>query len=327
MRASSPQTIGIIELGYRSIRKFFFEHPMSTYAAALAYRGLFGLFPFVLILVVLVGALGLPESVEELIEQGRSESSQYVPQQLEPAIERGKEQLQPLQRMVEQAQKQAGGGLLVLGVAVALWSISALAGTLTEAFNAAYEVPETRRWWKVSALSLAFGPVLAFMVIVSVVLMLIGPQLVEPIAGLVGLDELLVSLWGWLRFPIALSLLALVLSLVYRFGPDAKQRFRTVVLGAALAVVLWAISSVGFSFYLANFANYGVTYGSLGAAVGLLFYLYLCASVVLLGAEVNAAIFQSVTDMAEQSGKPTLDDEALETHRMGMNVEGGEDGR
>jgi membrane protein len=327
MRASSPQTIGIIELGYRSIRKFFFEHPMATYAAALAYRGLFGLFPFVLILVVLVGALGLPESVEELIEQGRSESSQYVPQQLEPAIERGKEQLQPLQRMVEQAQKQAGGGLLVLGVAVALWSISALAGTLTEAFNAAYEVPETRRWWKVSALSLAFGPVLAFMVIVSVVLMLIGPQLVEPIAGLVGLDELFVSLWGWLRFPIALSLLAVVLSLVYRFGPDAKQRFRTVVLGAALAVVLWAISSVGFSFYLANFANYGVTYGSLGAAVGLLFYLYLCASVVLLGAEVNAAIFQSVTDMAEQTGKPTLDDETLETHRTEMNVEGGEDGR
>jgi membrane protein len=60
--------------------------------------------------------------------------------------------------------------------------------------------------------------------------------------------------------------------------------------------VLWAISSVGFSFYLANFANYGVTYGSIGAAVGLLFYLYLCASVVLLGAELNAAIYHQPTD-------------------------------
>src|SRR5215208_7345040 len=160
MRGGRQEKSRIVRVGERSVRNFFSEHPMATYAAALAYRGLFGLFPFVLILVVLVGALGLPESVEELIEQGRSESSQYVPQQLEPAIERGKEQLQPLQRMVEQAQKQAGGGLLVLGVAVALWSISALAGTLTEAFNAAYEVPETRRWWKVSTLSLAFGPVL-----------------------------------------------------------------------------------------------------------------------------------------------------------------------
>jgi membrane protein len=317
MRASSPQRAGIIELGNRSIRKFF-EHPMSTYAAALAYRGLFGLFPFVLILVVLVGVLGLPESVQGLIEQGRSESSQQVPEQLEPVVERGREQIQPLERMIEQAQKQAGGELLFFGVALALWSISALAGTLTEAFNAAYEVPETRRWWKVSALSWAFGPVLALMVIVSVGLMLIGPGLVERIAELVGLDEVFVSLWGWLRFPIALALLAVVLSLVYRFGPDAKQRFRTVVLGAVLAVVLWAISSIGFSFYLANFANYGVTYGSLGAAVGLLFYLYLSASVVLLGAEVNAAIYHSGPDGSVQAEKPGSDHEATDAQSKRM---------
>src|SRR3712207_1572560 len=174
------------------------------------------------------------------------------------------------------------------------WSTSALARTLTEAFNAAYEITETRPGWKRFALSLAFGPVLALVVLVSVVLMLIGPRLVERIAEVVGLDEVFVFLWGWLRFPVALFLLAVVLSLVYRYGPDAKQRFRSVVLGAALAVGLWAISSVGFSFYLANFANYGVTYGSLGAAVGLLLYLYLCASVVLVGAEVNAAIYQAL---------------------------------
>jgi membrane protein len=314
LRASSPQRAGIIELGYRSIRKFF-EYPTSTYAAALAYRGLF---PFVLILVVLVGVLGLPESVQGLIEQGRSESSQQVPEQLEPVVERGREQIQPLERMIEQAQKQAGGELLFFGVALALWSISALAGTLTEAFNAAYEVPETRRWWKVSALSWAFGPVLALMVIVSVGLMLIGPGLVERIAELVGLDEVFVSLWGWLRFPIALALLAVVLSLVYRFGPDAKQRFRTVALGAVLAVVLWAISSIGFSFYLANFANYGLTYGSLGAAVGLLFYLYLSASVVLLGAEVNAAIYHSGPDGSVQAEKPGSDHETTDAQSRRM---------
>jgi len=295
MRVSSPQRSEIIEVGERAIRKFF-EHRMSTYAAALAYRGLFGLFPFALILVVLAGALGLADLLKGAIDHASAVSSQHVPQHLEPVIERGKEQIQPLESMIEQAQKQAGGELLFFGVALALWSISALAGTLTEAFNAAYEVPETRRWWKVSALSLAFGPVLALMVIVSMGLMLIGPGLVERIAELVGLDEVFVSLWGWLRFPIALLLLAVVLSLVYRFGPDAKQRFRSVVVGAALAVVLWAISSMGFSFYLANFANYGLTYGSLGAAVGLLFYLYLCASLVLLGAELNAAIYHPPTD-------------------------------
>jgi membrane protein len=119
----------------------------------------------------------------------------------------------------------------------------------------------------------------------------------------VGLDELFVRLWGWLRFPVALSLLAVVLSVIYRFGPNAKQRFRSIVVGAALAVLLWTISSVGFAFYLAEFADYGATYGSIGAAVGLLFYLYLCASVVLFGAELNAAIYHTAANTGSKERK------------------------
>src|SRR5215208_2668050 len=296
MRGVAQEKSGIIDLGERTIRAFFFEHPMATYAAALAYRSLFGLFPFVLILVVLVGALGFPDFIDRAMDQAHAQSSRYVPQQLEPVVEPAREQVKPLLGMIERAEQQAGGKLLFVGVAVALWSVSAVARTLTEAFNVAYQVAETRRWWKQLVLSLAFGPVLALVVIVSVTLMLIGPQLVGSIAELANLDELFVRLWGWLRFPVALLLLAVVLSVVYHFGPNARQRYRSVVPGAALSVVLWAISSVGFSFYLANFANYGVTYGSLGAAVGLLFYLYVCASVVLFGAELNAAIYHHVTD-------------------------------
>jgi membrane protein len=312
------QEIGIIELGERSIRKFF-EHRMTTYAAALAYRGLFGLFPFVLILVVLAGLLGFTDIFDRLVDQTGSEPTQQVPQQLEPVVERGREQIQPLERMIEQARRQAAGELLFFGIAVALWSTSALARTLTEALNAAYEIAETRAGWRRFALSWSFGPIFALVVVVSVGLMLIGPRLVERIAEVVGLDEVFVFLWGWLRYPVALLLLAVVLSLVYRFGPDARQRFRSVGRGAALAVVLWAISSVGFSFYLANFANYGVTYGSLGAAVGLLFYLYLSASVVLLGAEVNAAIYHAFPDeMLEAELHGNLDNDTTGSRRRRM---------
>jgi membrane protein len=286
---------GIVGLVVRSVRNFYFEHPMATYAAALAYRGLFGLFPFLFILVVLLGALGFPDFFDRAMDQASAQSSRYVPQQLEPVVEPAREQVQPLLGMIERAEKQAGGNLLFFGVAVALWSVSAVARTLTEAFNVAYQVTETRRWWKQLLLSLAFGPILALVVIISVVLMLIGPQLVGSIAEVVNLDELFVRLWGWLRFPVALLLLAVVLSVVYHFGPNARQRYRSVLPGAAFSVVLWAISSVGFSIYLANFADYGVTYGSIGAAVGLLLYLYICASVVLLGAELNAAIYHPLT--------------------------------
>ena len=269
---------------------------MATYSAALAYRGLFGLFPFLLLLVVLVGALGITDYLNTAMDSASTQPYQHVPQQLEPVVEPAREQVQPLLGMLERAEKRAGGDLLIFGVGIALWSVSAIARTLTEAFNVAYEVAETRNQWKQLALSLAFGPVLALVVLVSVALMLIGPQLVGAVAELVGLDELFVGLWGWLRFPAALFLLGVVLTVVYRFGPNARQRFRSVVPGAALAVTLWTISSLAFSFYLATFANYGLTYGSIGAAVGLLFYLYLCASVVLFGAELNAAIYRPVTN-------------------------------
>src|ERR671918_401065 len=286
-------------------------------AVAQEKSGIFDLFPFVLILVVLVGALGLPDFFDRAMDQARAQSSRYVPQQLEPVVEPAREQIQPLLAMIERAEKQAGGNLLYFGVGVALWSVSAVARTLTEAFNVAYQVDETRRWWKQLALSLAFGPILALVVIVSVALMLIGPQLVGSIADVVNLDEVFVRLWGWMRFPVALILLAVVLSVVYHFGPNARQRFRSVVPGAALCVVLWAISSVGFSIYLANFADYGVTYGSIGAAVGLLLYLYLCASVVLLGAELNAAIYHPLTaDTLEQ-----MDESSRERYRGGQERE------
>ena len=310
IRALRTERIGIIALGASSLRNFFFEHPMATYAAALAYRGLFGLFPFLLILVVLASALGFSDFFDRAVEHARARSAEQVPQQLEPVVEQGREQLQPLVGMVERAEQRASSELLYFSIAVALWSVSAVARTLTEAFDIAYQVTETRPWWKGLLLSLVFGPFLALMVIVSVALMLIGPQVVEGFASLVGLADAFVSLWTWLRFPVALSLLAMVLSVVYRYGPDTRLRFRSVVVGAALAVVLWAISSVGFSIYLANFANYGVTYGSLGAAVGLLFYLYLSASVVLLGAEVNAAIYHALPDEISEAQLPgTRDNE------------------
>jgi membrane protein len=107
-----------------------------------------------------------------------------------------------------------------------------------------------------------------------------------------GLDEAWVALWAWLRFPVALFLLVAVLSVVYRFVPDTDRSFWSATPGANFAVIAWAIASLGFSFYLANFADRGLTYGSLGTAVGLLVYLYLSASVVLLGAEINAAVYR-----------------------------------
>jgi membrane protein len=280
---------GVIEVGKR-VATNFAEHRMPTYAAALAYRGLFGLFPFMLLLVMLLGFFGPPDAFGRLVENIKSESSEQVPQQLEPVVEQGREQIKPLEDMARRAQKQAEGELILIGVGVALWSISALASTVADAFNTIYGLTETRSWWKTQALSLASGPIIALAMIVAVVLILTGRQFVEGVAGFLGLRELFVVLWGWLHYPVALVLLWVALSFVYRYSPAVIQPLRSVWLGAALAVVAWTVTSVGFSIYLANFADYGVTYGSIGAAVGLLVYLDLSASIALAGAELNAAL-------------------------------------
>jgi membrane protein len=280
----------MVELGTRAVKSFF-EDRMATYAEQLSYRGLFGLFPFIILVFALLAVLQLDAVFDRLIEAAMGTPPQQIPEPLEPVAEEGRAQAEFLRPLIEQAREQAGGGLLSFGIVLSLWSVSAVVFALTEALNAACGVEETRSRRKRFAFTLIFGPFLALAFIVACGLMLIGPQVAGGVAGLAGLDEAWVTLWAWLRFPAALFLLAVVLSVVYRFVPDTDRSLWSATPGALFAVIAWAIASLGFSFYLANFADRGLTYGSLGTAVGLLVYLYLSALVVLLGAEINAAVY------------------------------------
>jgi membrane protein len=291
MRVLRPLVLGTVELGKRSVKSYL-EHRMATYAEQLSYRGLFGFFPFIILVFALLAVLRVDAVFDRLIEAAMGTPPQQIPEPLEPVAEEGRAQAEFMRPLIEQAREQAGGGLLSFGIIISLWSVSAVTFTLTEALNAAYGIEETRSRRKRFAFALLFGPFLALAFIVACGLMLIGPQVAGWLAGLAGLDEVWVTLWEWMHFPAALILLAAVLSVVYHIVPDTDRSFWSATPGALFAVIAWAIASLGFSFYLANFANRGLTYGSLGTAVGLLVYLYLSASVVLLGAEINAAVYR-----------------------------------
>jgi membrane protein len=241
----------------------------------------------------LLAILRVDAFLAQLIEAAADAPQQQIPEQLEPVAEESKAQAEFLRPLIAQAREQAAGSLLSFGVVLSLWSVSAVAFTLTEALNAACGTEETRSRSKRFVFALVFGPILALALVIACALMLTGPQVAEALAALAGLDEAWVALWAWLRLPVALFLLAAVLSVVYRFVPDTDGSFWAGIPGALFAVVAWAIASLGFSFYLGNFADRGLAYGSLGTAIGLLFYLYLTASVVLLGAEINAAVSRS----------------------------------
>ncbi len=267
------------KLGKRLIKPIeeFIEDDMTTYAAALAYQTLFSLFPFALFLVALLGFLQIPGFFDWLLDQARA----VLPEQAMGVVE----------QVIGQIRGQSSGGLLSLGIIIALWAASSGVRMLTSALNAAYDVAEDRPAWKRYPLSIFYTIVLAIVIILAVGLMLVGPQVMEWLADQIGLGALFVTLWAWLRLPVAILLLMVVVALVYYLLPNVDQPFRFITPGSVLAVVVWIAASFGFSFYVSNFASYSATYGSLGAVIVLLLYFFISAAVLLFGAEVNAQIY------------------------------------
>ena len=169
------------------------------------------------------------------------------------------------------------------------------------AINVAYDVEEERPAWKKFPLSLLYTVLLAVLAIAAVGLFVLGGQAAEWFSNLVGLGTLFVTLWTWLRIPVAILLVALILALVYYLFPNTHQPFRLITPGAAIAVIVWVLASLGFSFYVQNFGDYSATYGTLAAVIVLLFYFYISAAVLLFGAEVNSEIYREVAEVEEEN--------------------------
>jgi membrane protein len=190
-----------------------------------------------------------------------------------------------------------------LGIVIALWSASAAIRMTTNALNNAYEVEEERPVWKTYPLSIFYTVLLAAMIVAAVTLMLIGPQVAEWLAQQVGLGSVFVALWSWLRIPVAVVLLMIIVALIYYQLPNIEPPFRFITPGSVLAVIVWIAASFGFSYYVKGFASYSATYGSLGGVIVLLIYLFISAAVLLFGAEVNAQIYYRFAEGADEEGQ------------------------
>lgn len=266
--------VGAFTLLKRTLKEFSSDD-MSTYASALAYRGLFAMFPFLVFLIALLGFLDLQNFFDWLRMQAELALPPVAMEQINPVI--------------DQLQEQQAG-LLSFGILVALWTASIGFRSLMNALNKAYDVEEGRPTWKLIILALAYTAGVAVLLLFTAGLMVIGPQAMEWLAGQVGMRELVVVLWTWLRWPVIVLMLILVVALLYYVAPDVEQEFRFITPGSVLAVLVWILASVAFGVYVQNFADYNATYGSIGAIIVLLLYLYISAAVLLFGAELNAVI-------------------------------------
>ncbi|HTO18410.1 MAG TPA: YihY/virulence factor BrkB family protein [Pseudomonas sp.] len=266
--------LGFVELMKRSFKEFG-EDEMETYAAALAFRGLFSLFPFLLFLVALIGFLDLQHFYDWL----RSQAALLLPPQA----------MEQVDGVIVQFQEQKSG-LFSIAILFALWTASAGIRSAMVAMNRAYDVPEGRPFWKLYPLSVLYTVGIAAMLLTAAALMVVGPALMGWLAELFGLKQVVVTVWAWLRWPVAVFLLVLAVAVFYYVTPDVEQEFRFITPGSLIAVLTWIAASLGFGYYVQNFADYSATYGSIGAIIVLLMYFYLSAAVLLFGAELNAVI-------------------------------------
>jgi membrane protein len=259
-------------------------------AAQLSYYFLLALFPLLLFLLTLFGYLNGAGS------HLRQKLITYLGTVVPYAA------LRLIVETIDQVTDARGGGKLSFGLLAALWAASSGLSALTQALNAAYDVPETRPWWKVRLISIALTVAIALLIVSSLSIVLYGGRLGHFLATFIHEGPEFTVTWKILQWPIALLFVFLAFSLIYRFAPNigAKRkggrisvydyRRRWFSPGVFIAVILWLLVSLGFRIYLHFFNSYSATYGSLGALIILMLWFYLTGAAILLGGEINCEL-------------------------------------
>jgi membrane protein len=221
-----------------------------------------------------------------------------------------------VQTVMSDITSGAGGGTLSLGLAVTLWTASLAVEALIRGLNVAYGVREFRPWWRRRALAVALTAVLAIITSSALTLLLWGDRIRDWLAGTWGLGGLFLIAWSTIQWVYIAAVVLLALNVVYIFGPNLRQqRWQAIMPGSIAALLMWLAASGGFRIYLAYFDAYAKTYGSLGAMIVLLVWLYLSGFSMLAGGEVNAVILQA----AVEAGVPPSDLPAEAREEAGDN--------
>ncbi|WP_022962615.1 YihY/virulence factor BrkB family protein [Halopseudomonas pelagia] len=282
LRGVKPLTIA-----KRTVKEFD-EDDMSTYAAALAFRALLSLFPFLLFLTATLTFFNMPEFFGWLRQQAALALPPMVVEMINPIID----QLQ-----------EDDNSVLSVSIVLAIWVSATGMRSLMNAMNNAYDVRESRPAWKLFPLSILYTLGIALMLIAAAGLMLLGPTTLQWLANTVGMSGLADLSWDWLRWPVVVLLLMFVVAMIYYVTPNVEQTFRFITPGSVLAVIVWVAASLGFGLYVRNFGNFQLFYGSIGAVIILLLYFYISASVLLFGAELNAVIEHASTEGKDPGDK------------------------
>jgi membrane protein len=281
-------------------------------AAQLAFYLILAIFPFILFCVAILDAFSSssPQFANELFDYLR----RLLPAQVFDLIKAYTENTL--------RNPDTAPGLLSVGILGTIWAASGAFAALMNALNRAYDVQETRPFWKVRGIAVLMTLGLSALVLVGVLLLIAGPSIGRTIAEVFTLGDEFMFVWNVVRWPAALLFMFATVALLFYFAPDANQPFRWITPGGFLGIGLWVLASVAFNLYLSSdFNTYDKTYGSIGTVIILLLYLYISSLAILFGAALNATLVrikeevsgEQILEAEPANEKPdVLDEEILE---------------
>jgi len=280
-KPDSPNDLHKPSWGYvlkKTLREFTSDQ-CTDLAAALTYYAVLALFPALLAIVSVLGLFGQAQQTTDTVLQLLTQlGGGSVAETLREPIR-------------EVTMSPAAGITFVVGVLGALWSASGYVGAFGRAMNRVYEIDEGRPIWKLRPTNLAITAVTVVLVVVAGLILVLSGDVAQAVGDVIGLGSTAVFVWGIVKWPVLLVIIVVVVAVLFYFSPNVKQpKFRWISMGSLLAIAIWMIASVGFGFYVSNFSNYNKTYGSLGAVIVFLLWLWITNNALLFGAEFDAEI-------------------------------------
>jgi membrane protein len=278
----------------RTVREFR-EDNLTDWAAALTYFGILAVFPALLVLVSILGLIG-ESATQPLLDNLATVAPGPAQEIFTSAI-----------KNLNKSQGTAGV-MAFVAIALALWSASGYIGAFMRAANSIYEVGEGRPFWKLRPVQLAVTGVMLILLAISAFAVVLTGGLAEQAGKVIGVGDTAVQVWDIAKWPVLLLIVSFMFSILYWAAPNVKQPgFRWITPGGLLAVVVWIVASAAFAFYVASFASYNKTYGTLGGVIVFLIWLWISNIAVLLGAEFNAEVERSRELEAGVPEERTLD--------------------
>jgi membrane protein len=260
----------------RTLREFG-RDKCTTLAAALTYYAVLAIFPALLALMSLIGLFGQGEQTTQLllgiIENAGDEST-----------------AETLRGPIEQlASSQAAGLALIVGLLGAIWSASGYVSAFSQAMNQIYEVDEGRPFWKLRPTVLIVTIVMLVLAVLIILLLVVSGPIAEAIGSAIGLGDVALTVWNIAKWPVILALAIVMVAVLYYGTPNVKQpKFRWMTLGALIALVVMAVATLLFFFYVTNFGSYQKTYGSIAGVIVMLLWFWIVNLSLLFGAEFDA---------------------------------------